>query len=82
MAPLVKLATHEVEEVRRRKRSRYAYLACLADRCMVVDLEREMTVEKAVLLNSERIAAMYDNHREARVRRRHCTKTFAVRLSR
>jgi len=44
----------EFEEIRKRRRTRYAYLPGLADRKLVVDLERTMTVEKAVVASWNR----------------------------
>lgn len=44
------------EDIRKRRRTRYAYLPGLAERKLVADLERTMTVEKAVVAGWSRIA--------------------------
>jgi len=44
------------EDIRKRRRTRYAYLPGLADRQLVADLERTMTVEKAVVAGWSRVA--------------------------
>jgi hypothetical protein len=43
------------EDIRKRRRTRYAYLPGLADRKLVADLERTMTVEKAVVADWSRL---------------------------
>jgi hypothetical protein len=63
ISPLVAVNSTWIEEIRRLKRPRYAYIAGVADRFLVADLVREawalpnrvMTVEKAVVAAWERI---------------------------
>jgi len=55
IAPLVKLDSETVEQVRRLKRPSFAYVPAMADSSLVADLERIMTVEKAVVANWKRI---------------------------
>ena len=55
VAPLVELKDHEVEEVRRLKRSAYAYIPAVASDLLVADLSRTMTVEKSIVARWERI---------------------------
>lgn len=49
VAPLVKVPQQFVEEVRLGKRSGFAYVPCMEQNSLVADLDRIMTVEKAVL---------------------------------
>lgn len=49
VAPLVKVSEEAVEEVRRLKRSAYAHVPATAQSGLVADLERVMTVEKALV---------------------------------
>ena len=49
VAPLVKLNSNFVEEIRRLKRPAFAYIPATAPDCLVADLDRVMTVEKAVV---------------------------------
>ena len=49
VAPLVRLETHVVEEVRRLKRPGFAYVPATASEGLVADLDRTMTVQKAVV---------------------------------
>lgn len=62
-----------LEEIRKRRRTRYAYLPGLADRKLVADLERTMTVEKAVVAGWSRIAGCTTDRERA---------TFAEALAR
>jgi hypothetical protein len=55
VSPLVLIPHDSIEEIRKRRRPHYAYLPGLADRNLVVDLDRTMTVEKAVVANWTRI---------------------------
>lgn len=48
VAPLVPVSSSFLEEVRRLKRSNFAYIPGAANSSMVADLDRVMTVEKAV----------------------------------
>lgn len=56
VAPLVKVSQQFVEEVRLGKRSGFAYVPCMEKSSLVADLDRIMTVEKAVLGRWSRIA--------------------------
>ena len=49
VAPLVEVPESWVEEVRRLKRPAFAYVPVTADRQLVADLDRTMTVEKALI---------------------------------
>ncbi|MCY4189785.1 MAG: hypothetical protein OXD42_00380, partial [Rhodospirillaceae bacterium] len=55
VAPLVRLDRDIVDQVRRLKRSAFAYISVTAEQGLVADLDRVMTVEKAVLANWTRI---------------------------
>jgi hypothetical protein len=61
------------EAVRKRRRLRYAYVPGLADRRLVADLEKTMTVEKAVVAGWSRIEGCRTDRERA---------TFAEALSR
>jgi hypothetical protein len=74
VSPLVLIEDERgLEEIRKRRRSRYAYLPGLADRKLVVDLERTMTVEKAVVASWTRIGGCTTDRERA---------TFADALAR
>jgi hypothetical protein len=55
VSPLVQIEPDRIQEIQKRQRARFAYLPGLADRNLVVDLDRTMTVEKAVVANWTRI---------------------------
>jgi hypothetical protein len=55
VSPLVAVNSAWIEEIRKLKRPRYAYIAGVADRSLVADLDRVMTVEKAVVATWARI---------------------------
>ena len=55
VAPLVKLSEERVEQVRRLKRPALAYVSATAGGGLVADLDRIMTVEKAIVANWTRI---------------------------
>jgi hypothetical protein len=55
VSPLVSVDAAQLEEIRRLKRPNYAYIAGVAERHLVADLDRVMTVEKAVVAAWERI---------------------------
>ena len=61
------------EDIRKRRRTRYGYLPGLADRKLVADLERTMTVEKAVVAGWSRVAGCTTDRERA---------TFAEALAR
>jgi hypothetical protein len=53
--PLVEVDAERLAEIKRLKRPNYAYIAGVADHFLVADLDRVMTVEKAVVAAWERI---------------------------
>jgi hypothetical protein len=55
VCPLVKVKPENLSEIIRNQRPNYAYIPGVADKHLVADLDRVMTVEKAVLLKWERI---------------------------
>jgi hypothetical protein len=55
VAPLVEVSERDLREIERGYRPRYAFVPGLADRGLVVDLDRVMTVEKAVVACWERV---------------------------
>jgi hypothetical protein len=55
ISPLVQVDAKLLEEIRRLKRPGYAYITGVADRFLVADLDRVMTVEKAVIAAWEKI---------------------------
>ncbi len=56
VAPLIEVDEHRMEEVRRLKRPAFAYILKLSDQRLVADLDRVMTVEKAVVAGWARTA--------------------------
>ena len=58
VAPLVQMQESEVEEVRRWKRPAFAYVPAMAPRRLVADLDRIMTVEKAIVARWTRTDGM------------------------
>ena len=56
VAPLIEVDTGELRTIERGHRPRYAFIPGLKDRNLVGDLDRVMTVEKAVIASWERIA--------------------------
>ena len=73
VAPLVSLEAHVVEEVRRLKRPGFAYVPATAPEGLVADLDRTMTVQKAVV-------ASWTRHRGCRTDQE--ARDFATALSR
>jgi hypothetical protein len=55
ISPLVEVDVQQLAEIRRLKRPSYAYIAGVAEHNLVADLDRVMTVEKAVVATWERI---------------------------
>ncbi len=55
VSPLVMRDKKFVEEVRRQKRPAFAYVPTISQDCLVADLDRVMTLEKAVVANWGRI---------------------------
>jgi hypothetical protein len=56
VAPLVAVDDQYLQDIHRLKRPRYAYIAGVAEFNLVADLDRVMTVEKAVVAGWERIS--------------------------
>lgn len=54
VCPLVTVAPDMLEEIRKGRRPRYAFVPAIADGMLVADLDRTMTVEKAVIAGWER----------------------------
>lgn len=61
LSPLVEVAANVLEDVRRLRRPRYAYVPGVADLMLVVDLDQTMTVEKTVLAPLTRVAGCLDD---------------------
>jgi hypothetical protein len=55
ISPLVEVDAEMLAEIKRLKRPNYAYITGVADLFLVADLDRVMTVEKAVVAKWERI---------------------------
>jgi hypothetical protein len=55
VAPLVEVEKHILEEIRKGRQPRYAWIRGVAGRRLVADLDRVMTVEKAVIAGWERV---------------------------
>ncbi len=55
VAPLIEVTAETLREVQARRRPAYAFIPALADRHLVADLDRTMTVEKAVVARWERV---------------------------
>lgn len=49
VSPLIRMGEQDVEAVRRLKRPAFAYVSVTAANCLVADLDRTMTVEKALV---------------------------------
>jgi hypothetical protein len=56
VAPLVEVEPNELRNIEQGRRPRYAYLPGLAEHSLVTDLDRVMTIEKAVVLGWTRTA--------------------------
>lgn len=54
LSPLVAVSPEDVREIQLGKRPSYAYLPCVADKHLVADLDRTMTVDKGLLVQWER----------------------------
>ena len=54
VSPLVEVAKNDLQAIERGRRPQYAYVPALADEGLVADLDRTMTVEKAVVAEWER----------------------------
>lgn len=55
VAPLIRMPEGEVEAIRRLKRPAFAHVEATAEACLVADLDRTMTVEKALVSRWTRI---------------------------
>ena len=55
IAPLMRMSEQDVEAVRRLKRPAFACVSATAADCLVADLDRTMTVEKALVAGWTRI---------------------------
>ena len=73
IAPLVRLDNATVEQVRRLKRPAFAYVSSMAAEGLVADLDRVMTVEKAVVANWRRTSG-WDTDAENRAFARAITR--------
>ena len=56
VAPLIEVPGRWVEEIRRLKRPAFAYVPATVGECLVADLDRTMTVEKAIVAGWTRIS--------------------------
>jgi hypothetical protein len=56
VCPLVEVPDADLQQIERGRRPRYGYVSQLADRRLVADLDRTMTVEKPVVAKWERTA--------------------------
>ncbi len=54
VCPLVEVEAGVLEEIRRGRRPRYAFIPGVADQSLVADLDRVMTIEKAVVARWDR----------------------------
>jgi hypothetical protein len=58
LAPLVEVPADVLESIRRLKRPAFAYVPTVADQRLVADLDRTMTVEKAVIADLSRMSGV------------------------
>jgi hypothetical protein len=58
MSPLVRVPMERLDEIRKARRPQFAYLPALASDGLVADLDRTMTVEKAVLAGWSRTSGL------------------------
>lgn len=61
ISPLIQVTKEEVDATRRRKLPRYAYIPAAADQRLVADLDRVMTIEKAVAAGFEPVRGCPDS---------------------
>lgn len=61
ISPLVEIETDFLEEVIKMKRPQYAYIPGVADKKLVADLDRVMTVEKSIVAAWERISGCHND---------------------
>ena len=76
IAPVAQLDTQLVEEVRLLKRPAFAYIPAISERGFVADLDRIMTVEKAVVARWTRVAGC-ETDKEAREFARAISRKFS-----
>lgn len=55
VVPLVKVDERNLHDIQRGRRPQYAFIPALAEKCLVADLDRVMTLEKAVVIRWQRI---------------------------
>jgi len=66
LSPLVEVPPERIQEIAKGMRPSYAYLPQLADKTLVVDLDRTLTVEKSLLVQWKRQqGCLTDGEREA-----------------
>jgi hypothetical protein len=65
LAPLREVTLEELGQTQRCERPMWAYLPALADKRLIADLDRAITVEKAVLVPLERLSALRDDAEQA-----------------
>ena len=75
VAVLVKMSKQDVEAIRRRKLLGFAHIRKIADRCLVADLDRIMTIEKAVLAGLQPIHGCPTEQDAKQFRDALCTKS-------
>lgn len=73
VCPLVQVDADRLEEIRRERRPNYAFVPGTGPQGLVADLDRVMTVEKAVVADWNRVAGAHDDV-EARAFRRALTR--------
>ncbi|NJM76832.1 MAG: hypothetical protein HC852_14875 [Acaryochloridaceae cyanobacterium RU_4_10] len=56
VVPLVEVEQQRLQEIQRGRRPQYALIPNLAGKCLVADLDRVMTIEKAVAIKWQRVA--------------------------
>jgi hypothetical protein len=61
ISPLIEIETNFLEEVRKMKRPQYAYIPGIAEKNLVADLDRVMTVEKSIVAAWERIPGCHND---------------------
>jgi hypothetical protein len=55
VVPLVEVNKQKLQEIQRGRRPQYAFIPSLAAKCLVADLDRVMTIEKAVVIEWQRV---------------------------
>lgn len=62
VCPLVEVDEDKIREIERGHRPNYAHIPGVSDRCLVADLDRVMTVEKAVVAAWDRVTGCLDDN--------------------